>query len=220
MLHEEKSILRLKGYKVGTRPYELNIVGLRSKSTVPNRFDDEIHVFYKVSPLKWNYHVFKATTDPGTFWLENPMSPQGTAILAQGQYVDTWEIGIHNGEYEALVQKRPVTVIRDYERRAYLDFMNGRKDTGLFGIDIHRAKAQGKTYFVDMYSAGCQVFQSADDFDFFMNLCRNHASLYGNSFTYTLLDYRAMRREAARRILFGTFTLGLGLFAWYQADHD
>jgi len=53
-----------------------------------------------------------------------------------------------------------------------------------------------------------------------MNLCRNHASLYGNSFTYTLLDYRAMRREAARRILFGTFTLGLGLFAWYQSDHD
>jgi hypothetical protein len=220
MLHEEKSILRLKGYKVCTRPYELNIVGLRSKNTLPNRFDDEMHVFYKVSPIKWNYHVFKATTDPGTFWLENPMNPQGTAILAQGQYVDAYEIGMHNGEYEALVQKKPVTVIRDYERKAYIDFMNGTKDTGLFGIDIHRAKAQGKTLLVDMYSAGCQVFQSADDFDFFMNLCRNHAQLYDNSFTYSLLDFRAMRREAVRRIIIGTCTLGLGLFAWYQADQD
>ncbi len=220
MLHEEKSILRLKGYKLYTRPYELNIVGLRSKNTIPNRFDDEIHVFYKVSPLKWNYHVFKATTDPGTFWLENPLSPQGTAILAQGQYVDAYEIGMHKGEYEALVQKRPVTVIRDYERKAYLDFMNGKKDTGLFGIDIHRALAQGTTLYVDKFSAGCQVFQNADDFDFFMNLCRNHTELYGNSFTYTLVDFRAMRREAARRILIGSFTLGFGLFAWYQADHD
>ena len=151
--------MRLKGYGVGTRPYELNIVGLRSKSTLPNRFDDEIHVFYKVSPLKWNYHLFKATIHPGTYWLENPMSPQGTAILAQGQYVDTREIGLHNGEYEALVQKKPVTVLREYERRAYLDFMNGRKDTGLFGIDIHRAKAQGKTYLVDMYWRGARFFK-------------------------------------------------------------
>lgn len=218
MLHEEKSALHLKGYKIFTRPYELNIVGLRGKSTIPNRFDDEIHVFYRVSPLKWNYHVFKATTDPGTFWLENPMQPQGTAILEQGQYIDAYEIGIHNGEYEALVQKKPVTVIRDYERKAYLDFMNGTRDTGLFGIDIHRAMAQGTTIYVDKFSAGCQVFQNADDFKFFMSLCYQHRDLYGNSFTYSLIDFRAMRRIVTRRLLFGTFTLGLGLLAWYKAD--
>jgi hypothetical protein len=220
MLQEDKSILRREGYEVYTRPYELNIVGLRSKGIIPNRFDDEIHVFYRVSPLKWNYHVYKATTDPGTFWLLNPEQPQGTAVLAQGQYVNAYEIGLHKGEYESLLQKEPVTVIRQYERIAYLDFMNGQRDTGVFGIDIHRAKAIGTTQYVDEYSAGCQVFQNADDFGEFMGLCNKHKDLYGNSFTYTLIDYRAKRREAARRMLAGAFTLGLGLLTWYEFDQE
>jgi len=218
LFHADKSILRLKGYKVYTRPYELNIVGVRNKGIIPNRFDDEIHVFFKVSPLKWEYHIYKATTDPGTFWLENPMEPQGTAILMQGQYVDAYAIGMHRDEYEALVQIEPVTVLRDYERTAYIDFMNGAMDTGLFGIDIHRAKAQGSTLYVDMYSAGCQVFQNAEDFSSFMQMCYRHRDLYGNTFSYTLIDYRAMRRAAVRRTLIGSIGLGLGLWAWYETD--
>ena len=67
ILGKLRAILRHKRYELYTRPYELNIVGLRGNSTEPNKFDDEIHVFYKISPIKWNYHVFKATTDPGTF---------------------------------------------------------------------------------------------------------------------------------------------------------
>lgn len=218
LLHSEKSILRLQGYKVYTRPYELNIVGVRNKGILPNRFDDEIHVFFKVSPLKWEYHIFKATTDPGTFWLENPMQPQGTAILMQGQYRDAYAIGLHKGEYEALVQVKPVTVLRDYERSAYIDFMNGTMDTGLFGIDIHRAAAEGTTLYVDKYSAGCQVFQNADDFALFMDMCYRHRDLYGNSFSYTLIDYRAMRRAVMRRTLIGSLALSLGLLAWYETD--
>jgi hypothetical protein len=86
MLNKIKALLRFKRFKLFTRPYELNIVGLRSKSIFPNRFDDELHVFYKINPVNWEYHIFKITTDPGTFWLKNPMQPQGTAILAEGQY--------------------------------------------------------------------------------------------------------------------------------------
>lgn len=94
-LQKIKAILRNKDYTLFSRPYELNIVGLRSKSIVPNRFDDEIHVFYKVSTLNWHYHIFKATTDPGTFWLKQPMQPQGTAILAEGQNINCYELGMH-----------------------------------------------------------------------------------------------------------------------------
>ena len=64
ILQKMKAILRHKKFEIFSRPFELNIVGLRSKSVIPNRFDDEIHVFYKVSTLKWQYHIFKATTDP------------------------------------------------------------------------------------------------------------------------------------------------------------
>jgi hypothetical protein len=158
VLEKLRALLRHNGYKVFTRPYELNIVGLRADSTIPNRFDDEIHVFYMVSPTKWNYHVFTATTDPGTYWLRNPMQPQGTGILEKGQYIDTYQLGLHKGQYEALVQKKPVTVIRDYDRDAQLDFNNGTRYTGFFGINIHRANSRGTTKTIDKYSAGCQVF--------------------------------------------------------------
>lgn len=212
-LSKIKGILRSKGYELYTKPNQLNIVGIRSTSTIPNRFDDEIHVFYKVAPLKWHYHVYKVTTDPGTFWLRNPMQPQGTAILAQGQYKGAYKIGLHQGKYKALVQVKPITVIRDYDRDAKLDFRNGIKSKGLFGINIHRASLNGITKQVDKYSAGCQVFANINEFKEFLGLCEKHLTLYGNSFTYTLIDFRAVKRLSFKRWAIGTVTVALGLTA-------
>jgi hypothetical protein len=190
--------LQKKGYKIFMRPYELNIVGVRSDSTKSNAFDDAIYAFYVDKEGKLVQHKFSATTDPGTYWLQNPMNPQGTAILKQGQYVGSHAMGLHRGKYMALVQQRPVTVMRDYDRNAVLDFNNGREDKGLFGINIHRASETGTTKVVDHYSAGCQVFASITDFILFMSLCERHKGLYGNSFTYTLIDERAINREAKK----------------------
>ncbi len=213
LLSKLKGILRSKGYELYTKQNELNIVGIRSESTIPNAFDDEIHVFYKEAPLKWNYHVYKVTTDPGTFWLRNPMQPQGTAILAQGQYKGAYEIGMHQGQYKALVQTKPVTVIRDYDRNAKLDFINGSKSKGMFGINIHRASSNGITKQVDKYSAGCQVFANVNEFNEFMNLCDRQKLIYGNSFTYTLIDFRAVKRQTLKRLAIGTVTAAFGLTA-------
>lgn len=191
-------MLKMNGFELFTRPFELNIVGIRSDSVKPNRFDDEIHVFYKTNKTNWEYHIFKVTTDPGTYWLKNPMQEQGTAILAQGQYKDTYQLGLHRGQYLALVQRKPVTIIRDYDRNAILDFNNGTKTRGMYGINIHRAGQNGKTKFVDKYSAGCQVFENAQDFLKFLQLCEKHKSIYGNAFTYSLLDNRALKRSKRR----------------------
>ena len=220
-LQKMKAILRHKGYQLFSRPYELNIVGLRSKSVVPNRFDDEIHVFYKVSTLNWHYHVFRATTDPGTFWLSQPMQPQGTAILAEGQNLNCYELGMHQGKYLALVQRKPITVIRDYNRDAILDFNNGNKSVGMFGVNIHRASVAGTTKMVDKYSAGCQVFENAKDFELFISLCQKHKQLYGNHFTYSLVDFRAVQRQNLRYVLSGVGALslvGLGYMAVRHQD--
>jgi hypothetical protein len=217
VLQKLRAILRHKKFKLYSRPYELNIVGMRSDSIIPNRFDDEIHVFYKVSPTSWNYHVYKATTDPGTFWLLNPMQPQGTAILGEGQYENAYALGLHRGEYMALVQQKPITIIRDYDRNAKLDFYNGTKEKGLFGINIHRANRNGTTKTVDRNSAGCQVFENAQAFAQFILLCERHSHLYGNEFTYTLIDFRAVKRETLRRIAYSTGLTGLvalGYFAF------
>lgn len=201
MIGRLKAILKERDYEIYVKPYQLNIVGLRSKHTVANRFDDQIHVFYKTAAGYWNYHVFAATTDPGTFWLNNPSYERGTAILAQGQYRDAYSIGLHRGLYKALRQMKSVTVIRDYDRDALLDFNNGIEETGIFGINIHRAESSGATRYINRYSAGCQVFQNAEDFRQFMDLCERHKSLYGNVFTYTLIDFRAVRRITWKRII-------------------
>jgi hypothetical protein len=214
MLSRLKAILKYYGYVLYTEPYRLNIVGLRSKSVEANRFDDEVHVFYKKPDGSWNYHVYPATTDPGTYWLNNPMYEKGTAILAQGQYRDAYAIGSHKGLYEALVQVRPVTVIRDYDRDALLDFYNGERETGYFGINIHRAERAGTTKLINKYSAGCQVFQDADDFQTFLKLCNQHTKLYGNSFTYTLIDFRSLRRTTLKRIVTATSIFAALALGW------
>jgi hypothetical protein len=221
MLQRIKALLKFKGYELFTRPYELNIIGLRSKSTLPNRFDDELHVFYKTNALHWEYHVFKITTDPGTFWLRNPMQEQGTAILAEGQYKNAYVIGLHRGQYKALVQRKPITIIRDYDRDAVLDFYNGKKTKGYYGINIHRANRVGKTKIVDKNSAGCQVFENATDFEVFMRLCEKHKSRYQNQFTYTLIDFRTLKRQGIRRATyFAGALMGLGIAGYFYIQHQ
>jgi len=201
--------LQEKTYETYSRAFELNIIGIRNQSTVPNRFDDEIHVFFKNTNKQWVHYIFSATTDPGTYWLLSPMNPQGTAILAHGQYKDSYQIGLHRGKYYALVENKPVTVLRDYDRNAILDFNNGRLETGMFGINIHHASVNGTTKTVDNYSAGCQVFANINDFNLFMQLCERHRQLYGNSFTYTLIDKRAIARHERKTIAIG-LAVGLG----------
>lgn len=198
MLEMIQSTLLQKGFRTFTRPYELNIVGIRADSVAANRFDDSLNIFYKTSNGKWQFHAFPATTDPGTYWLQNPLNPQGTAILKHGQYVNSHHIGLHRGKYLALVQQSPITVIRDYDRNATLDLMNGHEATGLFGINIHHASLNGTTKSVDKYSAGCQVFANIADFNLFMQLAGRHRQQYGNNFSYTLIDQRALVRESKK----------------------
>lgn len=213
MLSRIKTILKQNGYTLYSSPYMLNVVGLRSISTVPNSFDDEIHVFYVRPDGGWNYHIYPATTDPGTYWLNNPSYPQGTAILQQGQYVNTYAIGKHRGLYDALVQVKPVTVVRDYDRDSLLDFYNGAEQTGNFGINIHRAEAKGTTLSINKYSAGCQVFQRADDFSAFMEMVARHEKLYGNHFTYTLIDFRMLHKITLKRVFTATTIAAFTTFA-------
>lgn len=205
--------MRRNRWTIYQEPYKLNIVGVRADSIEPNRFDDTINVFYRDQNGKWQFHSWPATTDPGTYWLGSPMHPQGTAIMCQQQVVDSYGIAKHRDKYYALCQiHEPVCVIRDYDRDAYLDFQNGTRMDGMFGINIHRASARGTTKEVDRYSAGCQVFANADDFQTFMQLCETHRSLHDNYFTYSLIDRRAMARANRRKWLWRAGAL-LGLAA-------
>ena len=189
------SALQAMGYKVYTRPYEVNIIGVRSTNPVANTFGDSINVMYKDKDGSWHFHSFPATTDPGAYWLKNPENEKGTAILKAGQYINSHIMGMHRDKYMALVQRGLLTVIRDADRNGQLNF-KGQEDTGYFGINIHRANQVGTTKVIDKFSAGCQVFASADDFKTFMDLCDRHSKLYGNSFTYTLINHISISHSA------------------------
>tara|TARA_R100001224_G_scaffold100117_2_gene71075 strand:+ start:1590 stop:2210 length:621 start_codon:yes stop_codon:yes gene_type:complete len=186
--------LEHKGYKFFENgDYNVNIVGIRNsltKNEVTNRFDDLITVCYKVGG-EWNYHEFDCTTDPGTHWVENCMIPEkGVAILKEGQYRGSHKIRKHQGRYEALGQCRPVTVYRDNNRDDVYNLNTEKTDTGLYGINIHRATkyAGKKSTQVDKWSAGCQVIAANDDWTKFMKIMRKARDTWSNSFTYTLIE--------------------------------
>jgi len=183
-------VLTRNGLKTFSRPNELNIIGIRSSSTVSNKFDDVLHVCYATEMGTWHQHIFHCTTDPGTYFLNHPMNKLGSALLKHGQYLNAYELGLHRGKYKALVQRKPVTVYRSKNNSTDIDSKTAHAQTGFFGINIHHASGNGTTQDVNRWSAGCQVIANINDFKELITLAEKHAKQYGNHFTYTLLDYR------------------------------
>jgi len=171
----------------GNKPYNLNIIGVRRvEGATPNKFDDTIVVIYRNKQKDWEVFTAPITTDPGYYWLGDPMNVNGTAILVPDQYPRTYKIDLHAGKYEALCQRGgEVDVYRDNNRDRRHDMDESTIDTGYFGINIHRA-GRASTQ-VDKWSAGCQVISRSDEFATFMDLAHLGAERFGEFFTYTLL---------------------------------
>jgi hypothetical protein len=192
-IQQIESTLKAKGYKwFENGNYNLNIVGIRNSETlneVTNKFDDCITLSYKVEG-DWKFHCFDCTTDPGTHWVENVMNDKGVAILKPGQYRSSHKLRLHGGKYLALGQQKPLTVYRDNNRDDKYDLDESKTDTGIFGINIHRAsKYEGKkSTNIDKWSAGCQVIASNDDWHEFLDICQQAREVWSNNFTYTLIE--------------------------------
>ena len=160
--------------------YDLNIVAVRSANPLPGAFDDGLSVSWR-DGAHWQALAFAVTTDPGQYYRDHPLHPAGAAMLAAGQYRSSHHIAKHKGRYDALCQ-RPGTVLPVWR--------GGALHTDGTGLNIHRAAARGTTAAVGRWSAGCTVFANADDFAVFMQVCRIAARIWGNTFTYTLLEER------------------------------
>jgi len=220
-------LLRSKKYVIYKEPYQLNIVGVRNKNTNPQRFDDSLFVFWKNDKNTWEGRKYAITTDPSTNYLKQGglgsfEGRKATAILPSGQYVDSWKIGSHKGQYKALTQAKSICVYRDYDRNATLSFNLQDKDCGMFGINIHRAKSygaddgKGNTNEIGLYSAGCQVFQNYYCYQEFMQLVERQENIYRNKyFTYTLFDKWTQNKLYIKRSIFlGGLLSGLGLLGY------
>ena len=183
-----QKIFAKKGYAFFTKgEYNLNIIGVRHKgSKVTNRFDDCLVVIYNTNDKQEVRRVFTCTTLPGKKAMEHPMMVKGTAILKEGQYRGAYKIAYHKGKYKALCQKKPLIVYRDNNKDQVYDLSPISIDKGIFGINIH--KAGDNSTLVDGWSYGCQVLAKSIDFNALMRLVEKSANIYGNSFTYTLIN--------------------------------
>lgn len=178
-----------KGYTIDKRPFKLNLIGVRNqKATNQNTFDDQIAYFYYDNNGQLRGKVSVGTTDPSTYWLNNPMNVKGAAVLKSGEYKDAYAIGLHRGQYTALVQVKPVTTIRDNDRNALINYF-APTTTGLYGINIHRATLnKANKAVIGQDSAGCQVFRDVADYNEMIGLAKNSREKYGNKFSYILID--------------------------------
>ena len=167
--------------------YNLNLIGIRSPDRTSNAFNDRICVAYR-DESGWISRTFQATTDPGLYYRENPLNVRGTAIMCPGQYRGSHVLGYHRGQYRALVQDRPVQYWRDGNRDEVLDMVPGTEEEAVVGLNIHRASASRASSRIGRFSAGCQVIADPEEFDVLIALCEKSAELYGNRFTYTLIE--------------------------------
>lgn len=183
------------GFKINSEDYHLNLIGIRTKNGLQNEFDDWLFCVFKIDG-KWTQYRWPITTDPGTYWLENPMNPRGTAIVvADRQYLGAYRIGTHgkgDKKYHALSQAGTLAIHVDDDRDNKINYNAKIKNTGpASGINFHRSSTnEGGSSSVNKWSAGCQVFQDPWDFDNLMELC--HQQVEKNSrnhrFNYTLLN--------------------------------
>ena len=190
-----ETAVKSKGYKWfednANKGYDVNIVGVRNNAPsvakkVTNVFDDCLTITFKDEMGVTKFYCWMATTDPGKKGVQQFHNKKGVARLIPGQYRTTWAVDKHQGKYDALCQRlNNVTVWRDANRD--LIFEEKVTDTGMFGINIHKAGIAST--IVDGWSAGCQVLARADEYEIFMDLCRKQKLAgYGDKFTYTLLE--------------------------------
>lgn len=204
-------VLKDKKYNIFSRPYELNIVGVRDSfvgQPYTNKFTDKLYAMWKDDNGQWQIKYWKFSTMPGSQrkvvdediqkgvpkellgqkismkkWCSY-IRKQGIAILAPAQYVNSFIIGEHAGD-RALKSINKQTIYRDKAFDSDLIVFSTGLLTENVGIHIHRGYQGG--IFVSNWSEGCQIFSSSTDLNNFFNLCDKHQSRYGNNFSYTLI---------------------------------
>lgn len=205
------SIAKKKKYVVFiSSNYDINIWGIRANTHQTTNYDDILLVFrlsdeanikevfspthirkiekHSAKKKNWIIDIFSATTDPSDISLITPINKKGTAAVVPGQYRALWRKGLHKGDYPALVQHSNVSVYRDNNKDKYLDKCETTIDTGMFGINCHRASKWKIVDTIGLYSAGCQVLKSVKDFEnIFLPLIDKSIGEGFKTFTYTLI---------------------------------
>ena len=182
LAHLVVAAMERKWYQVDRGPGELNIVyveGMNPDGTPnadeANKWNDLRLVIRFEGGVPKIVGEWPATTEPGRYWTENPMSPLGAARIEFGQY-KSWQVGMHRNNHEALVQTGgEVTVCRDLNKDGQRT--GDKRQTGEFGINQHWGYDLPE---VEKASAGCLVGQSKDGHRQFMALVKSDPRYQAN----------------------------------------
>ncbi|WGV28670.1 peptidoglycan-binding domain-containing protein [Halotia branconii] len=175
-----------ENYQVFTAPKQYNIVYIEGmngdwslNSDASNQFNDRRIVIEVVDGVPKIVDHWQATTEPGAYYTYNPMNPAGAARIKFGQY-KSWAVGMHGSaeRHEALVQVRPITVYRDFNK----DFQRtaDKLDTGLFYVNQHWGY-DAPSNDIRNASAGCLVGRMRQGHREFMAIIKQDRRYVANS---------------------------------------
>lgn len=182
-----------KGYELKSKPFEINIFGIRNSDTTADTFDDVVGLLYRTDKGVWVLYQYQSTTDPGSFYRSKPINVNGTIIMVPMQHKNCYKIGKHH-DYKAMQQIAPMAYVRDNNKDKVLDFLykivGFKSYREVAATNIHHASNTGKSINNYNWSAGCQVIADINDFNEFMTKIENSVNIngYANLFDYTLFE--------------------------------
>lgn len=198
--------MKNKGYTILTKPFELNIVGIRRQyegMVYSNTYMDSLFALYKDDRGEWIKFAYPVSTIPGLS-IPDPKTKKkvplkewkkgGDVLIArrpylgtlmEAQYLNVFYIGEHCGAAAMKTKGK---------QKAYRDTNLGSdtitysvKDEGNFGMLIHKGYLNNTSSRVNNWSEGCTVFRDESHLLHFFDLANKHKDKYGNSFHYTLM---------------------------------
>lgn len=196
LLNKLVRYMEATGYEVFKGNKQFNLIAIEGcnpdtfelNNDEPDKYNDCFNVIEFVNNeavLKFSVYC---TTEPGSWYTENPMSDKGAARIKFGQY-KSWKIGYHKNQY-ALVQEAPITVFRDLNKDGYRT--GDKEDTGIFGVDIHTTNSDNnETNSIGRWSAGCIVVANKSSFSNIMQLLQTDSRYTADNdflFTLTVID--------------------------------
>ena len=193
------------GYALDKRTGEVNIVyveGLNPDGTVntnrPNAFDDLRTCIGFDGPAPKLLGAWEATTQSGKRYTQGPIASYegkpGAAIIALGQQ-RAWQVGMHRGDHEALIQTGgSVSIYRDINK----DYKRGDDPitSGWYGINQHWGYDLPKDD-IGPSSAGCLVGRTKAGHREFMSIVKSDPRYKADKsyiFSTTVLEAAAVAR--------------------------
>lgn len=130
----------------------IGVRGIENEDNYLGVYDDAIFRVIHKDITRW-----EASTDPGRYWLQNPLNPKGCAKLREGLW--WYEFGQHRG-HAALIQSTVFEV-----ERLSPDGKINCLDKGRFGINLHSGGPGDEAEDIGRWSAGCQIIKTPTPWD-------------------------------------------------------